>query len=330
MRHRWRRAGGQVVVIFGVGLLVILLTVGLVVDGGTAFLERRDAQNDADIATLAGTKIVADAYTDPTRIDRSRGEVFTAISGSMTVNGCVGGGPTPCTWRAWFVGPGATDVGAVVAGDTAGIRGSGILGVHVDVSRRPRTYFLGLIGQSSWKVDSTATALATKPEKAPAGQVLPIGLKEPLVPFQTGQVYDVTAGKTTPGGFVWLSWSASRSLGVLKASVCSPNNQAFSIPGTINSGPMVADPTSIPCFGDWISSKSTVLIPIFRDPLTDKMLMSYHVDRLAAFVIVSVGTPTASDIRARFVGTYAYPSTPNAGDQPPSDLDSLYYVGLVH
>ena len=325
-----RRARGQVVVIFGVGLLVILLTVGLVVDGGTAFLQRRDAQNDADVATLAGTKIVADAYTDPMRIDRSRGEVFNAVSSSMIANGCRGGGPTPCTWKAWFVGAGPTDLGAVVAGDSAGIRGSGIIGVHVDVSRRPRTYFLGLIGQSSWKVDSTATALATKPKKAPAGQVLPIGLKEPTVPFQTGQVYDVTAGKTTPGGFVWLSWTTNKSLRVLKASVCSPNNQAFSIPWKIRSGPDVANPTSISCIGDWISSKSTVLIPVFSDAPTTQLPTDYQIDRLAAFVIVSVGTPTASDIRARFVGTYAYPSTPAVGDEPPSDRDSLYYVGLVN
>jgi hypothetical protein len=318
-------------VIFGVALLVILVSVGLVVDGGMAFLVRRDAQNDADVGSLSGTKIVADAYTDQTRIDRTRGEVYSAISNSMTANGCVSGGSAPCVWTARFVGASQADLGPVAAGSSSGIRGSGILGVRVDVGRRPRTYFLGLIGQSSWKVDSTATAIATKPRRAPAGQVLPIGLKEPAVPFQTGQVYDVTAGKTTPGGFVWLSWTASSDLGTLNASLCSPNNPAFSIPGTVHGGPIVATPPGVSCLADWISSKSTVLIPIFSDTPTDKMPTNYTIDRLAAFTIVSVGQPTAKDLRARFVGTYAYPSVPaGVGDAPPDSTDSLYYVGLVN
>lgn len=317
---------------FGIGLLVILLSVGLVVDGGTAFLERRGAQNDADVATLAGTRVVADAHTDAERPDRSRGEVYAAISESMARNGCGPAGATSCTWQARFVGRGQKDLGAVVAGDTVGIRGSGILGVRVDVTRRPRTYFLGLIGQSAWNVETTATALATRPRQAPAGQLLPIALREPAVPFQAGQIYDVTAGKTTPGGFVWLSWSGSSSGMTLKNSVCSPNNSAFSMKASISAGPIAAAPGDIACISDWIESKSTVLIPIFTNAISDKvgakLPSSYTIERLAAFVIT--GQPSADELRVYFVGTYGYPSaSAGSGDDPPSDTDSLYYVGLV-
>lgn len=323
-----RGSRGQIVVMFGIGLLVILLSVGLVVDGGTAFLERRGAQNDADVATLAGARVVADAYTDAKRPNRSRGEVYAAIAAALTRNGCDPVGAAPCGWQARFVGTDQKDLGAVVNGDGAGIRGSGILGVRVDVTRRPRTYFLGLIGQSSWKIQTTATALATRPRQAPAGQLLPIGLSEPTVPFQAGQVYDVTAGKTTPGGFVWLSWKGSTSGSTLKASVCGPDNSAFSIPTSIDAGPVAASAGDLGCISNWITSKSTVVIPVFAADVSDKLPSSYKIKRLAAFVIT--GHPSVDELRVYFVGTYGYPSaSAGTADRPPDATDSLYYVGLV-
>ena len=177
MTRQRRAARGQVVVMFGLGLVVILLIVGLVVDGGKAFFERRSGQNDADVAALAGTKVVADGYT--LTGGATRGMAYAEIQRSIIANGCLAGGTEPCTWSASFVGQGQRPIGPVNAGDSAGFTGSGILGVRVDVRRSPRTYFLGLIGRSSWVVETSATALAAKPDKAPASQVLPIGLHEP-------------------------------------------------------------------------------------------------------------------------------------------------------
>lgn len=323
-----RRASGQVIVMFGLGLLVILLTVGLVVDGGTAFLDRRDGQNAADLAAVAGTKVIADAYMKDTRA--SRGAVHQAMSRAMQDNGCGPGGAVPCTWTARFIGAGQMDLGLVKSGDGGSLSGSSpaILGVRVDVSRRPRTYFLGLIGQSSWKVDTTATALTVKPTVAPAGQLLPIALKQPDVPFQAGQVYDVTAGKATPGGFTWLSWQGSPSSGVLHASLCAPDNQAITVGSSVDVGPVSAQPEDFDCFARWISSRATVLIPIYDKPSKD--YSKVHVTGVAAFVIVSTGLPTHDDFRAYFVGSSAYPTLPaGAGNRPPDKLDSLYYLGLV-
>ncbi len=61
-----RRAEGQILVLFAGGLAVFLILIGLVIDGGMAFLSRRDAQNTADLAALAGTKVVADLYVKGT------------------------------------------------------------------------------------------------------------------------------------------------------------------------------------------------------------------------------------------------------------------------
>ena len=326
MNRRADPGRGQIVVIFGLGLLVILLTVGLVVDGGTAFLERRTGQNAADLAAMAGTKVVADAYVRSTFA--TRGSVHAAVAASLSDNGCATGGAIPCTWKARFMGSGQADLGPVVAGDGGSIAGSGIIGVRVDVDRRPRTYFLGLIGQSSWQVDTTATALTMRPAIAPAGQLLPIAIRrDPNAPFQAGQVYDVARDKVAPTGFAWLSWKGSKDPNQLHASLCAPDNPSLSIGASVRRGPIAASPADISCFSRWINSKATVLIPTY----TKETMSGYTVDGVAAFIITSTGLPTHEDFRAYFIGTFPYPTLPGSGgESPPSKTDSLYYLGLVH
>jgi len=50
--HR-ERERGQIVVIFALALVAIIAMVGLVLDGGSAFAQRRDEQSAADLAALA-------------------------------------------------------------------------------------------------------------------------------------------------------------------------------------------------------------------------------------------------------------------------------------
>src|SRR5262245_7662437 len=94
-----------------------MLAVGLVIDTGLAFVVRRDAQNIGDLASLAGTKVVADHYTDG---GRTGPQVYAAVQASASDNGCV----TPCTWEAEYVAAPATSgadesvLGPVVNGGT--------------------------------------------------------------------------------------------------------------------------------------------------------------------------------------------------------------------
>ena len=56
MRSKSRdgRADGQVIVVFAVALVAILAAVGLVLDGGSTFAQRRSQQSSADLAAIAG------------------------------------------------------------------------------------------------------------------------------------------------------------------------------------------------------------------------------------------------------------------------------------
>ena len=84
---------GQILVIVAGGLVILMLAVGLVIDTGLSFVVRRDAQNIGDLASLAGTKVVADHYTDG---GRTGAQVYAGVRASAIDNGCTG----TCTWEA--------------------------------------------------------------------------------------------------------------------------------------------------------------------------------------------------------------------------------------
>src|SRR3954453_9668566 len=52
-RRPTRHERGQVLVIFALALIAIVAMTGLVLDGGSTFVQRRDQQNVADAAALA-------------------------------------------------------------------------------------------------------------------------------------------------------------------------------------------------------------------------------------------------------------------------------------
>jgi putative Flp pilus-assembly TadE/G-like protein len=61
-----RRGGGQVLVIFGLALVTIVIIAALAFDTGMMLLEKRDQQNAADAAALAGARyLVTGAARDP-------------------------------------------------------------------------------------------------------------------------------------------------------------------------------------------------------------------------------------------------------------------------
>ena len=165
-------------------LLVIILIVGLVIDGGNVFLQQRDSQNCADIGAMAGTKRLADYYVARARPTRRTDNVYTAIATRMGQNNC-----RPALVRLHLDralrrsahGRRLRRPRAVAAdGHRAADRlRPGRARRHGSTSiAAPRTYLLGVIGQSAWTVNTSATALPGEPTGAPAGQLLPIGLTE--------------------------------------------------------------------------------------------------------------------------------------------------------
>jgi uncharacterized membrane protein len=59
-----RSEEGQSLIVIAVVMIGLIALMGLAIDGGNLFLQRRNAQNAADAAALAGTRLLAQAiYT---------------------------------------------------------------------------------------------------------------------------------------------------------------------------------------------------------------------------------------------------------------------------
>jgi len=345
-----RRTGpdhGQILVIFTLMLVVMILVAGLVVDGGSAFLNRRDTQNSADIGALAGTKRLADYYVHATAFTASD-NAYTAIATRMTQNGCTA--TSNCTWTAHYIGPrtGATfqDLGLVGQTDfvvPGAVSGQQAMGIKVDVAKVARTYFLGVIGQSNWNINTSATAISGQPNGAPAGQILPIALVNPPT-MDEGSIYALTNGSNGPGNFGWLSWTGANSAGSLATSLCTPDNPAFTLPAQFPGDPGTTNAIDVRnCLQHWVLNQQTVLIPIVlpsNDPNAPAGCNTggngnnfhYCIVALAAFVIVSYSQPAVDQINGRFVGTIPYSigdSVPGGLTGPPAPNSGFYFMGLA-
>jgi Flp pilus assembly protein TadG len=330
---------GQILVIVAGGAITLLLIMGLVLDGGIAIFNRRDAQNAADAMALAGTKYVADTQQGKARVDPS---AWSALMGAATANDCEATSAIPCTWQAWFVtggvnGPVDTPNVAtpISASGAASIVPSNALGVRVAVRRRPGTFVVALAGIRSWDVNVEATAVAEVPAAAPPNGVLPIALKDDGTAgrsYQPGQVVDLTDGKDAPGGFGYITWTTSNDPNSLQNSICTPDNPPFSLPSTFYGDPGKSDSSGVrACLDQWINpAGQTVLIPIYDVVNGTGNSAQYRIIAVAEFVLVSQAQPAVDNIRGYFVGTYTVDPVPGAvTSRPPTADDTSFYLGLV-
>jgi hypothetical protein len=310
------------------------------------FFNRRDAQNGSDLASLAGTKRLADFYVKgPTQsqyLFTTTNNVYTAVQSSLGANGCVTS--NGCDWTARYVGARVgsdfVPLGAVGPTDT-GVP-AGTLGVRVDVHTTPRTYFLGILGQSTWDVRTTATSITgTGQDAAPGGLLLPIAMIEgqQLTP---GNIYAITSGANGPGNFGWLSWTGSNDAGALAASLCTPNNPSFTLPAQFPGDPGATNASDVrACLQFWVDSRQPVLIPIVekKSNVDDGCRtggngnnFTYCIIGFVAMVLTDFDQPAIDQINGRFVTTMPYSTgdtIPGGVTAPPSAGDPFYFIGLA-
>lgn len=137
-RPRPDRSGGQIIVLFALSALVIVAMVGLVLDGGDTFAQRRHQQNAADLAATAG----ANAYVNTSGgVGTRTAAAIAAARSTATRNGYTDG----------------TD-GDVVNVSTSLLSAGAT--IRVDISSPHTNNFARVIpGMGSWTVSVTAAAI---------------------------------------------------------------------------------------------------------------------------------------------------------------------------
>ena len=130
---------GQVLIIVTLALVAIIGVAGLAIDGGNAFLDRRNAQNAADSAALAGAII---------RVNTPGGDWVGAILSSAAENG--------------YDNNGATNTVEVFSPPREGPYSNNIEYVEVVITSRVRTYFARIVGRNE-NVNIVTAVVRTKP-----------------------------------------------------------------------------------------------------------------------------------------------------------------------
>ena len=186
-RHGAPRRGGdegQILALFGLSMIVIMAVVGLVVDSGAAYAQRRDQQTAADLAALAAANDYLINHTDTVAIDTARR--VTAANGYT--HG-VGGSVVDVTID--------TSVGVEVS-------------VRIDAPHG--NTFLRIVGMPTWPVSTSAASLAGFPDSgyAPAPFIFSIGAFEDdgTPKYQTERGFGDTNGDapTSPTDFAWTNF----------------------------------------------------------------------------------------------------------------------------
>ena len=130
--------GGQILVLFALGLVAMIAMVGLVLDGGDTFAQRRDEQNGADLAALAGANAYLNAYMATGSVGGATTSARNAAISTATSNGYTAGAGLTVTATVTLLSAGAE--------------------VRVDITKPHANNFARVVGMNSWDVSVTATA----------------------------------------------------------------------------------------------------------------------------------------------------------------------------
>jgi Flp pilus assembly protein TadG len=182
--HFTRSQQGQAMIIVAAVMIGLIALLGLAIDGGNLFMQRRRAQNAADAATLAGTRLLAEAIktcnADPGGTDlviAKQVNRFAETNGVPDTNG-VAGDEVNGNVTAFYVDKNRAVLGAVGGGTVP----TGSTGISADVKKDHETYFLQVVGIP--KAGASAHALAmTGPIRSfqAGGSIMPFAVHKSVV-----------------------------------------------------------------------------------------------------------------------------------------------------
>jgi Flp pilus assembly protein TadG len=170
LAHRGER--GQILIMFTLAILVIVGMLGLVLDGGAAYAQRRAEQGVADLSSMAG----ATAYLN------TQGDIATKSAAADAAARLI------ATANGYTQGVDNATVDIRISGNPSGAI------VRANLTDAHRNNFASLIGMSTWDVSVTAAAETSEHPNGAIG-AMPLLFNAEAFP---GAICDETAGPCTP------------------------------------------------------------------------------------------------------------------------------------
>ena len=156
------RERGQMLALFAICLVAIIGMTGLVIDGGLTMVQRRDQQNVADAAAMAGAYDYANNYD--TTSAKAQAQTNAAANGFTH------------------------GVDNVVV-TTSVVDNNGVVKITTTVTKPHRNFFSGILGFPSWDVSATATAQAGQPNSVIGA--MPLLFNEEAFPHGVGSTREL-------------------------------------------------------------------------------------------------------------------------------------------
>jgi hypothetical protein len=255
------RERGQMIVIVALGLTTLIAMAGLVIDGGMALANRRQVQNAADAAALAGTRVLGldlkwravntgNPSPPPAPFVDVDAAVCDAINNALAYNTNSGQtipsldcytGTDNAQYVKFNVDKTIEDVGRVGEGVPTDAQGVKVIGTGTS-----NTFLMGVVGISTIDVSANATALAG-PGEPPLGQLMPFVAQNPIGPFVPGAQYQIRSedegecgASLTTGPAVA---DAAADSGIVLASYVQPAAPGGVLAAATAPSVPVADPT---------------------------------------------------------------------------------------
>jgi hypothetical protein len=226
---------GQTLVIVAIMMLGLLALVGLAIDGGSMYGQRREAQNAADGASIAGTRVMLDLYIDMARSHESDVDgnppderaILAAIQTNAEKHG-INIDPNSGDLEAYFVNE-AKQIVSVGSGQ-GGCGGAnpcqvgennsvpwtyGARGIVVQARSHTGAYFMAIFGHSDVSATASATAfMGVATSTMMDVGVMPIGFftdTAMLSQLEPGQRYTLIQGSSSRGSGNWgyVDWNGS-------------------------------------------------------------------------------------------------------------------------
>jgi hypothetical protein len=179
-------------VLIGLVFVGLLALSGLAIDGGYLFVQRRQAQNAADAAALAGTRLVAGAIQTCDTIDLAAldAEIDRTINryaeqNEVSDTNGIAGDEVNDNVVGHYVGVDGASLGQVGEMGTLPI---GTAGVRVEVVDAHETFFLPVLGIKEIPSSAPAMAFTGPVTQSPGGT--------PILPIA---VPDIVVGELKPG-----------------------------------------------------------------------------------------------------------------------------------
>jgi hypothetical protein len=151
-RRRGRGDDGAILIFLALSLGMLLVVAALVLDGGSAYVQRRQGQNSADAAAMAGTRALDRYRFPPTGTTADVTTIMSQVTAVATANGSTT--VVSCRLINYDQVGVASDLGACTSASAA----NNAEGVRVTLSQTRTTYFGGVTGKATTTATTSAAA----------------------------------------------------------------------------------------------------------------------------------------------------------------------------